>query len=96
MPMNPRVFREYDIRGVAESDFPDDFVADLGRATGAYFAEAGARRVTLGRDCRISSPRIHAAFKRELLAAGIDVVDVGVVHSPVSTSRSFTWASTAA
>jgi phosphomannomutase/phosphoglucomutase len=82
MPMNPRVFREYDIRGVAESDFPDDFVADLGRATGAYFAEAGARRVTLGRDCRISSPRIHAAFKRELLAAGIDVVDVGVVHSP--------------
>ncbi len=82
MPMNPRVFREYDIRGVAESDFPDDFVADLGRATGAYFAEAGARRVTLGRDCRISSPRIHATFKRELLAAGIDVVDVGVVHSP--------------
>jgi len=82
MPMNPRVFREYDIRGVAESDFPDDFVADLGRATGAYFADAGARRVTLGRDCRISSPRIHAIFKRELLAAGIDVVDVGVVHSP--------------
>ena len=82
MPMNPRVFREYDIRGVAESDFPDDFVADLGRATGAYFADAGVRRVTLGRDCRISSPRIHGTFKRELLAAGIDVVDVGVVHSP--------------
>jgi len=82
MPMNPRVFREYDIRGVAESDFPDDFVADLGRATGAYFADAGVRRVTLGRDCRISSPRIHSTFKRELLAAGIDVVDVGVVHSP--------------
>ena len=38
--------------------------------------------MTLGRDCRISSPRIHATFKRELLAAGIDVVDVGVVHSP--------------
>ena len=82
MPMNPRVFREYDIRGVAESDFPDDFVADLGRAVGAYFADAGARRVTLGRDCRISSPRIHGTFKRQLLAAGIDVVDVGVVHSP--------------
>ena len=37
--MNPRVFREYDIRGVAESDFPDDFVTDLGRATGAEFFE---------------------------------------------------------
>jgi phosphomannomutase/phosphoglucomutase len=80
--MNPRVFREYDIRGVADRDFPDDFAADLGRATGAYFAAAGARRVTLGRDCRLSSPRIHAAFKRELLGAGIDVVDVGVVHTP--------------
>ena len=43
MAMNPRVFREYDIRGVAETDFPDDFVADLGRAVGAYFADAGAR-----------------------------------------------------
>src|SRR5436305_13509439 len=81
MPMNPRVFREYDIRGVAETVFPDDFVADLGRATGAYFADAGARRVTRGRDCRISSPRIHATFQRELLAAGIDVVDVGLVPS---------------
>src|SRR6185437_11813906 len=82
MPMNPRVFREYDIRGVAETDFADDFVADLGRAVGATFAAAGARRVTLGRDCRISSPRIHAAFKRELLGAGIYVIDVGVLHSP--------------
>ncbi|HVV53189.1 MAG TPA: phosphomannomutase, partial [Polyangia bacterium] len=80
--MNPRVFREYDIRGVAATDFPDDFVADLGRAVGAYFAATGARRVTLGRDCRLSSPRIHATFKRELLGAGIDVVDVGIVHSP--------------
>jgi phosphomannomutase / phosphoglucomutase len=80
--MNPRVFREYDIRGNAERDFPDDFVTDLGRAMGAHFADAGARRVTLGRDCRLSSPRIHAAIKRELLAAGLEVIDVGVVHTP--------------
>jgi phosphomannomutase/phosphoglucomutase len=80
--MNPRVFREYDIRGNAERDFPDDFVTDLGRGTGAYFIDAGARRITLGRDCRLSSPRIHAALKRELLAAGLDVIDVGVVHTP--------------
>jgi phosphomannomutase / phosphoglucomutase len=80
--MNPRVFREYDIRGHAEDDFPDAFVADLGRSLGAYFADAGARRITLGRDCRLSSPRIHATLKRELLAAGLDVVDVGIVHTP--------------
>jgi phosphomannomutase/phosphoglucomutase len=80
--MNPRVFREYDIRGNGDVDFPDDFVADLGRATGAYFAERGTRRITLGRDCRLSSPRIHAAMKRELLASGLDVIDVGIVHTP--------------
>src|SRR5213075_1166258 len=74
--MNRRVFREYDIRGNADADFPDDFVADLGRAAGAYFADRGARRITLGRDCRLSSPRIHAALKRELLASGLDIIDV--------------------
>jgi phosphomannomutase / phosphoglucomutase len=80
--MNPRVFREYDIRGAAERDFPDAVVANLGRALGAAFADKGARRITLGRDCRVSSPRIHATIKRELLGAGIDVVDVGIVHTP--------------
>jgi len=80
--MNPRVFREYDIRGNGDADFPDDFVADLCRAAGAHFADRGARRITLGRDCRLSSPRIHATMKRELLAAGLDVIDVGIVHTP--------------
>ena len=83
MPMNPRVFREYDIRGVAESDFPDDFVADLGRAIGAYFADAGARRITLGRDCR----HLVAAHPRRLQARAArrrasTSIDVGVVHTP--------------
>ena len=39
--MNPRVFREYDIRGVADRDFPDGFVAELGDAIGEHLAEAG-------------------------------------------------------
>jgi phosphomannomutase/phosphoglucomutase len=80
--MNPNVFREYDIRGVADADFTDAFVADLGRSVASQILEAGGRRITLGRDCRLSSPRIHGIFKREVLAAGVDVVDVGVVHTP--------------
>jgi phosphomannomutase / phosphoglucomutase len=80
--MNPRVFREYDIRGDADRDFPDVIVTELGKAVGAQLAENGARRITLGRDCRLSSPRIHAAMKHQLLAAGLDVVDVGIVHTP--------------
>ena len=80
--MNPRIFREYDIRGVAERDFPDDVAGTLGRAIGDHLFQVGARRITLGRDCRLSSPRIHAQVKAGLLAAGLDVVDVGILHSP--------------
>ena len=80
--MNPRIFREYDIRGVADRDFPDDVVATLGRAIGDHLWDTGARRITLGRDCRLSSPRIHALVKTGLLAAGLDLVDVGILHSP--------------
>ncbi|HJX52057.1 MAG TPA: phosphomannomutase/phosphoglucomutase, partial [Polyangia bacterium] len=80
--MNPRVFREYDIRGVAERDFPDGFAAELGDAIGEHLYEAGARRITLARDCRLSSPRIHRVMRERLLAAGLDVQDIGLVHTP--------------
>jgi len=80
--VNPRVFREYDIRGVADKDFPDDFVTDLGRAIGTALGDDGARIITLGRDCRVSSPRIHAALREGLLSTGIDIIDVGILHSP--------------
>jgi phosphomannomutase/phosphoglucomutase len=80
--MNPRVFREYDIRGVADSDFPNAFVADLGRAVGTSLIEGGARTITLGRDCRVSSPRIHGVIRDALLSTGLDIIDVGIVHSP--------------
>jgi phosphomannomutase/phosphoglucomutase len=80
--MNPRVFREYDIRGAAERDFPEVFVRELGDALGAHFREHGARIITLGRDARLSSPRIHAVMKERLCAAGLDVLDIGIVHTP--------------
>lgn len=79
---NPRVFREYDIRGVAERDLHDSFVAELGQALGAMFIGRGAQRITLGRDCRLSSPRIHATLKAQLLDAGLQIIDVGIVHTP--------------
>jgi len=64
---NPRVFREYDIRGVADRDLPDAFARDLGRAIGTTLARAGVRRMALGRDCRVSSARLHAALLEGLL-----------------------------
>ncbi|MEM1418346.1 MAG: phosphomannomutase/phosphoglucomutase [Myxococcota bacterium] len=79
---NPHVFREYDIRGVAERDLTDDFTRALGRALGTFQARAGHRRIALGRDCRLSSPRLHEELLRGLLEAGLEVVDVGVGPTP--------------
>jgi phosphomannomutase/phosphoglucomutase len=67
---------------VANVDLDDGFVIALGDALGAMFHGAGARRISLGRDCRLSSPRLHAVLRSRLLAGGLDIVDVGVLHSP--------------
>jgi len=81
--MNPLVFREYDIRGVVETDFDDDFVVDLGRAYATILQQAGKSTVTLGRDCRLSSDRLCALLLAGLLPAGINVVQVGIVPTPL-------------
>ncbi len=56
--MNPLVFREYDIRGVVETDFDDDFIVDLGRAYATILHRVGRSTVTLGRVWRFSSDRL--------------------------------------
>ncbi|MBE3604919.1 phosphomannomutase/phosphoglucomutase [bacterium] len=81
--MNPQVFREYDIRGVVEEDFHDDFVVDLGRAYATLLLRAGKRTITLGRDCRLTSDALRDLLLEGLLPSGIDVVDIGVVPTPL-------------
>ena len=83
--MNPRVFREYDIRGVADRDFPDQLVTGLGRAIGTMVrrsADSQQPSLAVGRDCRTSSPRLRDAFIAGVLATGCDVYDVGIVPTP--------------
>ncbi len=77
------IFREYDIRGVAESEFPDDGLEVLGQAFGTYLRRHGGARVALGRDTRLSSPRLRDAIIRGLKASGCQVFDIGIVPTPV-------------
>jgi phosphomannomutase/phosphoglucomutase len=81
--MNPHIFREYDIRGVADRDMPDELARNLGRAIGTFLGRREARRAVLGRDCRLSSPRLHAAIRAGMLETGIDLVDIGVAPTPL-------------
>src|SRR5579863_249309 len=90
-PMNSQVFREYDIRGVVASDFDDAFVADLGRGYATLLHRAGKKKITLGRDCRLSSDRLRNLLAGGLLSAGIDVVDIGVVPTPLLYFSVLSW-----
>lgn len=81
--MNPLMFREYDIRGVAERDLTDDVVQAIGQGIGTLIQDCGGQSLVVGRDCRLHSPRIHAALLSGLVASGVSVIDLGVVPSPV-------------
>ncbi len=81
--MNPSVFRAYDIRGVADRDLDDEFVRALGATLGTRVLRGGGQAIALGRDCRLHSPRLHAALLDGLLATGVRVLDIGIVPSPL-------------
>jgi len=81
--INPRIFREYDIRGIVGQDLDEGLVRLLGRTIGTYFIERGKKRVALGRDCRLSSPSFAAALTEGLLATGCDVTDLGIIPTPL-------------
>ena len=81
--VNPYMFREYDIRGVADEDFSDDIVYLLGKTLGTYFLRNNVNNITLGRDCRLSSPRIHKGLSQGVLDTGCNIVDIGIVPSPL-------------
>jgi phosphomannomutase/phosphoglucomutase len=83
MSVDPTIFREYDIRGLVDRDLTAEAVELIGRAYATVVRQKGARRVTVGRDCRDHSPRLAHALKVGLSSGGLDVTDVGVVTTPM-------------
>ena len=81
--MLSKVFREYDIRGIAGTEITDSDVSVLGMAFGTYMARQGKTRIALGRDCRLSSDRYRDLLVSGLLRTGMDVIDVGVCPVPL-------------
>ena len=69
----PGIFREYDIRGIANTELLDPGILTLGQAIGTYLIRRNSRKVNLARDCRLSSERLHDALLAGLLAAGCDM-----------------------
>lgn len=77
------IFRAYDIRGIVDQDLDASIVESIGRAFGTLVRREGGSKVLLGRDGRLSSPALAAAFAAGANAAGCDVLDAGAVPTPM-------------
>jgi phosphomannomutase/phosphoglucomutase len=81
--LKPTIFREYDIRGIADTELLSPDVEQLGRGLGTYMSRQSGRKINVGRDCRLSSTRLRDALVAGLRTAGCDITDIGVVPTPV-------------
>ena len=79
----PEIFKAYDIRGIVDKTLTEAAAESIGRGLGTLGARKGVKKFVVGRDGRLSGPKLVAALTRGLNAAGMDVVDIGVVATPM-------------
>ena len=88
--VNQNIFREYDIRGIVGEHLTDETIAVLGKAIGTFFNRNGARKIAVGYDARVSSPRFCELLTKGFNETGCDAVLVGRVPTPVLYHTVFT------
>lgn len=77
------VFRDYDIRGIADSQITPEFALRLGKAIGSIILQNGHTAIYIGRDGRLSSPQLAEALEAGLLSTGCNVINLGEITTPV-------------
>ena len=83
MQLTPAIFKAYDIRGIVPSTINEAVAEALGMAFGTQALKEGEKTVAVGRDGRLSGPSLAAALMRGLAASGVEVIDVGMVTTPM-------------
>lgn len=83
MQVSASIFKAYDIRGIVPATINEAMAEALGKAFGTVALKEGERTVAVGRDGRLSGPSLSAALMRGLASAGVDVLDVGMVTTPM-------------
>ncbi|MBR5227387.1 MAG: phosphomannomutase/phosphoglucomutase [Clostridia bacterium] len=81
--INPHIFRGYDIRGIYGEDITEDITYTIGLAYGTYIKEIGKNIAIVGMDNRASSPSLKKALIKGITETGVDVVDIGLVTTPM-------------
>src|SRR5215831_3973987 len=89
--LNPHVFRAYDVRGLVGSDINPDVFRQVGRAYATMIRRSGGRRITVGRDNRLSSDGLKVGFVDGARAAGVDVVEIGPSTTPILYFATAHW-----
>jgi phosphomannomutase/phosphoglucomutase len=77
------IFKAYDIRGVVDKTLTENVVTDIGQALGSMAKEKGIERMVISRDGRLSGPALAKALSQGLQKAGMKVIDIGMVPTPV-------------
>lgn len=90
MVVDKAIFREYDIRGIAGESITEEVVERIGKAYGTMVAEDGGTEVSVGYDCRKSSPAFRDALCEGITSTGVSVVDIGMVTTPMVYFSTFT------
>ena len=81
--LTPGIFKAYDIRGVLDKTLDTDIARQIGKAFGSAALEKGEKTVVIGRDGRLSGPSLAAALAEGLQSTGVNVIDVGMVATPM-------------
>ena len=81
--VNPTIFRQYDIRGVVDTDLFPETVYNIGKGYGTFLRRLGKTSAVIGGDARLSTETFKAECIRGMREVGIDVIDIGMVASPV-------------
>jgi phosphomannomutase/phosphoglucomutase len=84
MNLPAEIFKAYDIRGIVGAQLTVPVTEAIGQGLGTLAAEAGGRAIAVGRDGRLSGPELSSALARGIVRAGIDVIDIGQVTTPMS------------
>lgn len=77
------IFRAYDIRGVVDENLTEKSVYAIGRALGSLVLRQGEKSMALGRDGRLSGPSLSVALAKGILSSGCDVIDCGMLPTPL-------------
>ncbi len=85
----PEIFKAYDIRGIVGQSLTAEAVRAIGHAIGSEARERGLNTIAVGRDGRLSGPELAGALAEGINQAGVDVVDIGCVPTPVTYFAAF-------